>query len=607
MEFQILGAMRVLDEDGAEVRVPAGRERALLALLLVERGRVVPVDRIVDALWGATPPDTAAKAVQGYVSHLRRLVPGAIVTRSPGYALEAPDGAVDAARFARLAADGRRRLDDDDAEGAAAVLDEALGLWRGAALADVAYDEFAQEEIRRLEEARLAAAEDRAEALLRTGRTGGLAAELGALVDAHPLRERLRALAMTAMYRDGRQADALDLYDRGRRALAAELGVDPGPELARAHRAILNQDPALGGPAREALVAPPHVPPPIRDPRVRRRRTIALAAAGVAIVLVAVLALALTRDSGGGVTVTVPSLVVIDPATDRVVASVATGSRPISVAADDQGAWVGDARDGTVTFVDGTTHQRVATIGVGAPVVDLADGAGALWAATGGFGEVLQIDVGLGGVTRRIPLGAPGAIESATVSSVAAGDGAVWAGARGGLVEIDPDTGEVGPVTDLGDSSAMQAVIVGDGVWATTFRRRAKRVERASARVTADFYAGEFILPLAAEGDRAVWVGAADDGRLWKIDAATGATQLTATAGRGANGLAVSDGSLWVASWPDGTVQRVDPDSGDVRAVIPVGGSPTDIAVGEGYVWVTVAAASGPSEGGDGTTTAEGS
>ena len=192
--------------------------------------------------------------------------------------LEAPDDAVDAARFVRLAADGRHRLDEDDAAGAADVLDEALALWRGPALADVAYDEFAQDEVRRLEEARLAATEDRAEALLRTGRTAGLAGELDGLVAAHPLRERLRALAMLAMYRDGRQADALDLYERGRRTLAAELGVNPGPELARAHRAILNQDPALGGPARDAPAAPPHVPPPIRDPRVRRRRTLALAA-----------------------------------------------------------------------------------------------------------------------------------------------------------------------------------------------------------------------------------------------------------------------------------------------------------------------------------------
>jgi DNA-binding SARP family transcriptional activator len=604
VDFQILGAMRVLGDDGAEVRIPAGRERSLLALLLVERGRVVTVDRIVDALWGAAPPGTAAKAVQGYVSHLRRIVPGAIVTRGRGYALEAPDDAVDAARFERLAADGRHRLDEDDAAGAATALDEALRMWRGPALADAAYDEFAQDEIRRLEEGRLAAREDRAEALLRTGRSAGLAAELDGLVAVHPLRERLRSLAMLAMYRDGRQADALDLYERGRRTLAAELGVDPGPELARAHRAILNQDPALGGPAREAPAAPPHGAPPIPDPRVRRRRTFVLVGAAVALVVAAVAALALTRDSGdGGIAVRLPAVVVIDPATDEVVASVATGSDPISVAADDRGAWVGDARDGTVTLVDGVTRAVVRRAGIGAPAVDLAVGAGSLWAATGGFGEVLQIDPSLAAVTRRIPLGAPGAVEATTVSAVAADEGTVWAGAQGGLVRIDPATGEPGATTDLGDASALQIAVSGETVWATTFRRRAKRVERASGRVTAEFYAGAFIVPVALDGERSAWIGDGDEGRLWRIDAETGATQLTARAGRGSNGIAVSAGSVWVASWPDGTIQRVDPDTGEVRAVIPVGGAPADIAVGGGLVWVAVP----EGQGEEGATTAAGS
>ena len=172
MDFQILGSFEVLD-DGAVVRIPAGRERALLALLVVNRGRVVSADAIVHALWGESPPGTAAKAVQGYVSHLRRLLPeGAIVTRPPGYVLEVADDDVDAARSERLATDGRHRLDEGDDVAAADALQEALALWRGPALADFAYDEFAQDEIRRLEELRLGAHEDRAEALLRVGRTG---------------------------------------------------------------------------------------------------------------------------------------------------------------------------------------------------------------------------------------------------------------------------------------------------------------------------------------------------------------------------------------------------------------------------------------------------
>ena len=245
------------------------------------------------------------------------------------------------------------------------------------------------------------------------------------------------------------------------------------------------------------------------------------------------------------------------------------------------------------------------TTGIGEPAIDLAFGAGSLWAATGGFGDVVQIDPGLAAVTRRIPLGAPGAIESTTVSSVAADDDTVWAGARGGIVRIDPDTGEPGATTDLGDASALQIAVAGETVWATTIRRRAKRVEKASARVTAEFYAGTFVVPVALDGERSAWVGDGDEGRLWKIDAETGATQLTARAGRGSNGIAISAGSVWVASWPDGTVQRVDPDTGEVRAVIPVGGQPADIAVGAGLVWVAVPEA--PDQEGDVTATDPGS
>jgi YVTN family beta-propeller protein len=225
--------------------------------------------------------------------------------------------------------------------------------------------------------------------------------------------------------------------------------------------------------------------------------------------------------------------------------------------------------------------------------------------ATGSFGNVLQVDPALGAVTRSIPLGEPGAVEVPTVSAVAADDRGVWAGARGGLVPLDPATGEPGALIDLGDASALQIAVGGDGVWATTLRRRAKRVERGSGRVTAEFYAGAFVLPVAVDGGRATWVGAADDGRLWKLDPDTGATERTATAGRGANGIAVGEGSVWVASWPDGTVQRLDPATGAVQAVIPVGGAPSDIAVGAGLVWVAVPEA--PEGGGSPETpTAEG-
>lgn len=583
MDLRVLGPLEVRDDAGREVRVPAGRERMLLALLLLERGRVVSMDRILDVLWDGAPPGTAAKAVQGYVSHLRRLLgEGLLATRAPGYALLAAGDDVDAARFERLAAEGRGLLEDGAPGRAADALDGALALWRGPPLADFAFDDFAQDEIRRLEELRLSSTEDRIEALMAAGRPGGPAGELEALVQANPLRERLRALAMLALYRGGRQADALELYDRGRRLLRDELGVEPGPELVRAHRAILAQDPALDPPAP--------APRPAQAPGRARPRRRAWAVAGLLAlaVVAAVVGLAVSRDGGGSaVAVVPPALVAIDPASNRAVASIAVGSAPVSVAAAGDAVWVGDARDGTVTRIDAADRRVAQTVGIGAPAIDLAVRDDEVWAATGSFGAVVRIDPQLGAATRRVDLAAPGATVVPPASSVGIAGGAVWAGARGGLVRIDPAAGRIEARVDLDGAPALGIAGGEDALWATTIRRRATRVEAGSAAVTAAFNAGVFVVPLALDG-AAVWVADADDGQLWKLDAATGAQVLTARAGAGSQGIAVGEGSLWVASWRDGTLQRLDPATGDVRATVRLGGEPQEVAVAGGLVWVAV-------------------
>ena len=307
MDFNILGPFEVRDSEGAPIQLPGGRERSLLALLLIHRGEVVSSDRIVDALWGERAPGTATKAVQGYISHLRRVLEpgdagGVLVTRPPGYVLQTDQETVDAARFERLAADGRRALEDGSPAEAARLLDQALALWRGPALAEFAFEDFARDEIGRLDDLRLSATEDRVEALLQLGRHGELVGKLDALVAANPLRERLRGQSMLALYRSGRQSDALQVYRDGRRLLADELGLEPGPELQRLERAILAQDPALEAPARATPVARPEPrerepePEPAVRPRNRRRL---LAGAGVVLVaaIAAVLVFALTRDS----------------------------------------------------------------------------------------------------------------------------------------------------------------------------------------------------------------------------------------------------------------------------------------------------------------------
>jgi DNA-binding SARP family transcriptional activator len=259
MEFQVLGPLEV--RDGARV-LPVGRGKpsALLALLLLHANEVVSTDRLIDELWGERPPATAPKALQVYVAKLRQAL-GAelIVTRAPGYELRlADEGELDVRRFERGLATAREALAAGDARRASALLSEALALWRGPPLADLAYERFAQPEVLRLDELRLAALEERIEADLALGRHADVVGELERLVAQHPLRERPRAQLMLALYRCGRQAEALDSYQAARRALVEELGIEPGAALRELQQALLAQDPALGS---VATPAPVELPP----------------------------------------------------------------------------------------------------------------------------------------------------------------------------------------------------------------------------------------------------------------------------------------------------------------------------------------------------------
>ncbi|TDE32153.1 AfsR/SARP family transcriptional regulator, partial [Nonomuraea mesophila] len=239
MQFGILGPLVVRSPDGDEVAAGGPRPRALLALLLLDAGRLVGVDRLIDGQYGDRPPAGAANAVQAQVSRLRRRLPaGLIEFHGSGYRLAISPDDVDAHRFERLAREGRRLLAAGRPSPAAAVLREALDLWRGPALADVAGAPFAAPQALRLEELRLAATEDLLEAELALPE-GNPVAALRELVTAHPLRERPRGLLMRALHAAGRQAEALAVFDDVRRLLARELGADPSPELAALHLEIL--------------------------------------------------------------------------------------------------------------------------------------------------------------------------------------------------------------------------------------------------------------------------------------------------------------------------------------------------------------------------------
>jgi DNA-binding SARP family transcriptional activator/tetratricopeptide (TPR) repeat protein len=241
MRYGVLGPLEVTD-DGRRIGIAGAKQRVLLAILLVNANRVVSLDRLIDALWEEQVPDTAAKALQVHVSQLRKLLgPGRLATRSPGYLLRVDEGELDLHEFEALV----RRAKDAPAAESAALLHQALALWRGPPLADFAFDRFAQAEIARLDELRIEALEERFEAELATGSHRALISELEAVVAEHPLRERLQGQLLLALYRSGRQAEALEAYQTARRALVEERGIELSRSLRELQQAILNQDPRL--------------------------------------------------------------------------------------------------------------------------------------------------------------------------------------------------------------------------------------------------------------------------------------------------------------------------------------------------------------------------
>jgi predicted ATPase/class 3 adenylate cyclase len=253
VEFAVLGPLEAT-RGGTPIALGAGRQRALLALLLIHANEVVPSERLIDELWGADPPAGAAHSLQVYVSGLRKALeperaPGVpaqvVVTRTPGYLVRVDDRALDRLRFERLLGEGRQALREGDPRGAARQLGEALGLWRGPALVDFAYEAFAEAEAARLEDLRVSALEDKIDADLALGRHGELVGDLEAAARDNPLRERLWAQWMLALYRAGRQAEALRVYQKLRAHLGDELGIEPNPELVALEEAIVLQKPEL--------------------------------------------------------------------------------------------------------------------------------------------------------------------------------------------------------------------------------------------------------------------------------------------------------------------------------------------------------------------------
>ena len=583
-EFRLLGPLEAV-EDGKSLLLGSGRQRALLALLLLHRNEALSVDRIVDALWGAAPPPTASKIVQVYVSGLRKaLGDSRLATQRPGYRLRVEPGELDVDRVEELVREAR----EAEPKRAAQLLRSALALWRGQPLADLAYESFAQLEIARLEELRLTVLEERIEVELALGRQADLVHELEALVAQHPLRERLRGQLMLALYRCGRQAEALEAYQAARRALTDELGLEPARQLQELERAILTQDPALDAPRAVPISR-------------RRRPSLALAVGGVLVLAAAIAALVVQTSGGGkkaGLAAVEPNGVgVIDPTTNRLVDQVPVGSQPSKVSIGEGAVWVLNADDRTISRIDPRSHS-VRTFSAGAPILDIATGAGKLWVAHGPSGTVARVDPQTTVVERtiRLPRGSFG--PSVEANGVAVSRGSIWV--SGGpahpqesvVWRLDATTNHVEEQRLLQDGGL--AIAVGQGsVWIRGDRGVVQLDEQTGA------YEGEVDIPEnayviednstpVAIGKSGVWATSMADGTVWRIDPGTAKAIGTVPFHGRPVGVAVGDGSVWITDSDAGRVIRYDPVHQRVIRSIHVGGQPSGVAVGDGAVWVAV-------------------
>jgi YVTN family beta-propeller protein len=538
--------------------------------------------------------------LQAYVSRLRKALrgngafaagpgdatarsgEGGLMTEGRGYRLAVAPGELDLERFAETVERGRDALGAGRPKEAASVLREALGLWRGPALAEFAYERFAQAAIAQLEELQFDAVEERVEADLALGRARELVGELKDLADRHPLRERPRGQLMLALYRSGRQAEALEVYQEFRRALSEQLGLDPGPGLQQLELAILGRDPALDLRLTSAALEAP-APPPTGSPRPgpNRRRRLVLVAGSVLVALV--LVAAVMASTGGRATPTVipgDSVGAIGLSGGAIRVVLPLGTSPTAVTAGDGAVWVANSNAGTVSRIDPATRAVVQTIQAGAAPTAIAVGAGAVW-VTNNYGEtVSRIDPAVNRVVQSIAVGnAP--------SGVAVGAGSVWVAnsSDGTVSRLDEITGAVTDTIALGGSPTDIAVGAG-GVWVSDEAGdRVLRVDPQTDQVTEVINVGTGPTAIAV-GFESVWVANSLDGTISRIDPTTNQVRATIPVGDGAGAITVSRGAVWVADQYAGTVSQIDPVTDTVPRTIAVGNRPQGLTIAGGSLWV---------------------
>ena len=611
VEFSVLGPLEI--RVGGRLASTGGtRQRALLAVLLLHANELVSTERLIDEVWGDDPPPTAHKMVQVFISRLRAAIESdrkkntTLLTRPPGYLLAVRPEALDLARFQALVGEARSIIELDPSR-AAVSLRSALALWRGAPLSDLALEPFAQLAIPRLEELHLAALEDRIRADLAIGLGGDGVGELRDLVAANPLRERFQAQLMLALYRAGRQAEALEVYGRARATLVHELGIEPGPELQRLQGAVLRQEAWLDAPGGGTLSGPPPTSAELNadsrqetltgSPPIRRRLALRwpegrrLVLVTVAFAVVAGLSVALVVAANSKRSVTniganpIPdSVVVVDPASETLAEDLPVGAAPGPIAVGDGSAWIGNVEDHTLTRIDLQSGKTLKTLGLASAPTSLGTSAGLVWIGNGFAGTLSRV------LTAYDQLSAPffpGPAETG-ILTFAAMPNDLWVGLPDQtLLRLDPQSLRPRSTFHLPGRPRAFAVTA-DAAWFIDFRDTAvTRFDFASGDATAIVMPDGTAIAITS-GYGAIWVSTSGPNQLLRIDPESGRTVSTIPLGFSPTAMVADGGAVWVVGGPTGTLARVDPNGQSLVTTIVIGRPIGGIAIANGRIWLTL-------------------
>jgi len=607
LRFALLGPLEVT-RCGERLRLGGRQQRAVLALLLAESGTVVSVARIGDALWGEETPSGFVTTVQTYVSHLRKVLepdrghgaPGKVLLTEPGgYRLDTGGSIVDAELFERRVWAGRDALDRHSYDEASAELAQALGLWRGDVLEDVADLAFVEPIAARLEEVRKIAQGLSIEAELALGRHAAVLPEIDRLVAELPLQEQLHEQRMRALYRLGRQSDALAAYREVRRRLHDELGIEPGPHIQKVHQAILAQDPALDWHPQAAMEPPAQVPgtgleamrpPPPTSPAgsllppvgTRRGRFAGhwfqVASSATAVLLAAGLLTLLVAQWTYPRSPSFPANSVGSVNDDGSLGgSVRVGLSPDGVTYGAGSLWAANRTDGTVSRIDLDTRAVVQTITVGALPTALTVAANDVWVVNFGDGTVSRINT----VTNTV-------VDSIVVGNqpvaIASGPSGVWVANSGDdtIQRIDPVTGRADRGVEVGDGPDGIAVDA-TALWVCNGTDgTVSEIDPVSLQQGKSVLVGGGPRGIALTPDE-VWVASQLSQSVTRINRATGAVR-TIPVGDGPNSVQVAGQAVWVSNEYDGTIARIDPSSNEVRKWF-IGASPRGLTAAGGSIW----------------------